>query len=327
MQRDPLLDLLEEIEQSESIVGDGDMRPPQPKEFVMPKESVMPNEQTVSFLLPYLTELIDQFENTLKNIKNYARISQEKLSYSEFVKNLSGLLTDETRKIGLVKNMLLDYVKFTTPIPKTGTVNTLIEDELKKYQAELKAKKIKLYKRLEKDLRETAVPDDHLQFILNWILQYSITLLPPNGGLWVFTRFLPSQKETGAEQDSDRKEAKDIEISIVCTGDKGLAEQSGASPGILPGQTKGTLDFGLRLVDEIVQKNRGMMKFEADAKMEKIAISLILPMERRAAFHYRSMDELTLSVDKAKTTFERLLSLEETKEGKLIPNTPPGKGF
>ena len=304
MQKDPLLDLLDEMERSESIGSEGDTSP------LQPKESITPNEPLVSLLIPYLTEIIDQFENTLKNIRDYTGISQEKVSYSEFVKNLSRMITDETRKIGLVKNMLTSYVKFANPIPKQGTVNTLIEEELNKYQAKLETKNIKLYKNFEKGLREAAVPDEHLRFIVKWILHYSITLIPFNGGLGLLTRSKVSEKEAGGEQDSNRKEGKDIEISIVCTGYTGPAEQNGARPGMLPDQTNGILDFGLRLVDEIVQKNRGVMKLEADEKKAKIAISLRFPMGRRTAIHYRSTDEPTSNVHKVKTTFERLSSLE-----------------
>jgi hypothetical protein len=41
------------------------------------------------------------------------------------------------------------------------------------------------------------------------------------------------------------------------------------------------LDLALRLVDQIVQGNRGTMKFEMDDKKEKTTIFLRFPVERR----------------------------------------------
>ena len=49
-----------------------------------------------------------------------------------------------------------------TPVKKTNTVHTLIEKALKKHQLTLEQKKVKIFKRLEGDLPETTVPDEHL---------------------------------------------------------------------------------------------------------------------------------------------------------------------
>jgi len=49
------------------------------------------------------------------------------------------------------------------------------------------------------------------------------------------------------------------------------------------------LELMLRLVKEMVLKNRGIMKFEGDEKKAKTMISLIFPTERRKVAFYESM--------------------------------------
>ena len=85
--------------------------------------------------------------------------------------------------------------------------------------------------------------------------------------------------------------------------------------GIPAHQKERILDLALRLVDEIVQRNRGMMKFEEDEKKGKTTISLRFPVERRKMVYYQQPSELTANVHKFKSTFEKLSSLEEMKRG------------
>ena len=46
------------------------------------------------------------------------------------------------------------------------------------------------------------------------------------------------------------------------------------------------MDLILRLVKEIVQKNKGVMRFEIDEKRPTTFISLLFPMERRKIVYY-----------------------------------------
>ena len=65
------------------------------------------------------------------------------------------------------------------------------------------------------------------------------------------------------------------------TSYKKPTERFRAELGIPARQKEGISDFALRLIDQIVQKNRGTMKFEMDDKKEKTAIFLRFPVERR----------------------------------------------
>jgi len=44
----------------------------------------------------------------------------------------------------------------------------------------------------------------------------------------------------------------------------------------------------LRLAEEIIKKNRGMIKFKVDDEKPITLISLTLPIERRKMVHYQS---------------------------------------
>jgi hypothetical protein len=46
----------------------------------------------------------------------------------------------------------------------------------------------------------------------------------------------------------------------------------------------------LRLIKEIIQKNRGMMKFEVNEKKPRTLISLKFPIERRKLIYYQPVN-------------------------------------
>jgi len=294
------------------------MTPPPPKspgnrdkaDLPKPKENIIPNERVAFLLFPFFMELIDQFKNSLNNLRNFARIFQEKFGDKEVGTYLKRMITEEIKKIELVQNSLLNYIRINNPITKTNTVNTLIEEELKKYQGELEEKKIKLFKTLEKDLPETVVPDDQLRYIFSCILQYVMALIPTNGSFGLYTKNLVFRREIGEDQ-----EGRFIEILMVYTGYKKSMEQFGSPLGMSPHQKERVLDLALRLVDEIVQRNHGLMKFEEDEKKTKTTISLRFPVERRKVVYYQQPSEFSSNLREFKSTFEKLSSLEEMKKG------------
>jgi len=279
-------------------------------ESIQMSKNIIPNERVAFLLFPFFIELIAQFKDTLKNLKNVTRMFQEKFNDTEFGIRLNRIITDDIKKIELVQNSLLTYIRINNPIIRTNTVNTLIEEELKKYQTELEEKKIKLFKTLEKNLPEAAVPDDQLRYILSCVLQYVMAMIGANGNLGLFTKHFPPQTKVGEDQ-----EGRYIEISVVYTGYKKPGEQPGSPLGISGHQKERILDLALRLVDEIVQRNRGMMKFEEDEKKGKTLVSLRFPMERRKVVYYQQPTELTENLHKFKTTFEKLSSLGEMRKG------------
>ena len=308
MEKDVFLDFLNE------------MSPPPPKppvtvsrnkpELPEPKESIIPSERVAFLLFPFFIELIDQFKDTLKNLRSLTKVFQEKYGDKESSVYLNRIIADDIKKIELVQNSLLNYIRINNPVTKTNTVNSIVEEEIIKYQFEMEEKKIRLFKTLEKNLPETAIPDDQLRYILSCILQYVMALMPANGNLGVFTKDFVLQKEIGED-----RERRFIEIQVVYTGYKKPGEQFRPSVGIPEHQKERILDLALRLVDEIVQRNRGMMKFEEDEKKAKASISVRFPVERRKVVYYQQPGELTSAGHEFKSTFEKLSSLEEMKKG------------
>ena len=275
-----------------------------------PKENISPNERVAFLLFPFFIELIDQFKDTLKNLKNLTKIFQEKYGDREYSAYLNRIITEDIKKIELVQNSLLNYIRINNPVAKSNTVNTLIEEEIKKSEVELEERKIRLFKTLENNLSETAVPDDQLRYIVSCMLQYIMALIPVSGNLGVFTKNIVLQREMG-----EGRESRFIEILIAYTGYKKTAEQIRSPLGIPAHQKEKILDLALKLVDEIVQRNRGIMKFEEDEKKAKAMISLRFPVERRKVVYYQQMGESGFNVHEFKSTFEKLSSLEEMKKG------------
>jgi hypothetical protein len=304
MEKDSIFEILNEIHPPVSSGSGGETESPQSK------ETIIPNERVAFLLFPFFIELIDQFKNTLKNLRNFTQIFQEKHGEKEFIAFLNRIIAEDIKKIELVQNSLLNYIRINNPIMKTNTVNTLIEEELRKYQVELEEKKIRLFKTLEKNLPETVVPDDQLRYILGSILQYVMALIPANGNLGLFTKKFVLQREIEGS-----RESRFIEILMVYTDHNKPTEQLRSPLGIPAHQKERILDLALRLVDEIVQRNHGMMKFEEDEKKAKATISLRFPVERRKVVYYQQPGEFSSNVHKIKSTFEKPSSLEEMKKG------------
>ncbi len=304
MERDVFLDFLNEMNPSPSPPNKREVEP------ARSKENIIPNERVAFLLFPFFIEMIDQFKDTLKNLKNVTRIFQEKFNDREFGVYLNRIITEDIKKIELVQDSLLTYIRINNPVTKTNTVNTLIEEELKKYQPQLEEKKIKLFKTLEKSLPEIAVPDDQLRYILSCVLQYVMALIGANGNVGIFTKQFAPQRELDEDQ-----EGRSIEILMVYTGYKKPSEQLGPALGISAHQKERIMDLALKLVDEIVQRNRGLMRFDEDERKGKTMVSLRFPVERRKVVYYQQPSELIDNVHKFKTTFEKLSSLEEMKRG------------
>ena len=305
MEKNPIFDLLDEIEESPSPAREAE------RELPTPKEQILPDERTALLLFPFFVQLIDQFKETLKGLRNQTRIYGEKFKDQEFGAQLNRIIMGDINKIELLQSNLLNYIRINNPLLKTGTVNTVIEDELLKYQAELEEKKIKLVKTLEKDLPETAVPDDQLRYILRCLLQHVVASLSPHVGLGLFTKSVVVQGERGTDQASAQKEEKCVEILMVFTTSPKPTGQFEPTWGI---QKEGILNLALRLVDEIVQRNRGVMTFKEDESKKRTMVSLRLPTERRKVIYYPRGKESGPGMSQSKTTFEKLSSLEEVKK-------------
>lgn len=255
-------------------------------ESIRSKLDFLSNEQSGLLITPFFIELIQRIKNTLGSIRNYTQISRDKFSDKEFGEYFYRAVTEDIEKIDMVLNGLMNYIKLNSPIRKTDTVHRLIEEELRKYQSKLEGKGIKLFRKFEKGLPETIVPDEQLRYILNSVLQYALASISPNLSMALYTRSFVLEKEVESP-DLLKKGGRYIEISLGFMGYKKPAEQGTGSATL---QKEEPLDLILRFVKEVVQRNRGTMRIEADEKKSKTFISLRFPVERRKVVYYQSVN-------------------------------------
>jgi signal transduction histidine kinase len=256
-------------------------------ESIKSKLDFLSNEQNASFLSSFFIDLIHRIKNTLGSIRNYTQISRGKFSDKEFGEYFYRAVTEDVEKIDMVLDGLINYIKLNTPIRKTDTVHHLTEEVLKKHQAKLEEKGIKLFKKFEKDLPETIVPDEQLKYIVSSVLQYAMAFTPPNWNIGLSTRSLILEKEAGEMDDLFKRDGRYIEISVVFAGYNKRTEPVLKTTTL---QEEEAPDLILRFVKEIVLRNRGMMRIGTDEKKTKTFISLRFPVERRKVVYYQSVN-------------------------------------
>ncbi|OGP59636.1 MAG: hypothetical protein A2162_02470 [Deltaproteobacteria bacterium RBG_13_52_11b] len=179
---------------------------------------------------------------------------------------------------------LMNYVKVSSPVRKTNTVQTLVEEALQNHQSALQRKQIRFFKRLERDLPETSVPDAHLRYILDSLLHYVVADMHPFETVTILTRSSGPGQEKAAK--IPFKESC-IEIVLLFTGHPPSWQRSGA-----PTMPKDEpTDLPLLLIKETVVRNRGRIKFQTNEDGARTMVTLTLPVERRSVFCYATRQE------------------------------------
>jgi nitrogen-specific signal transduction histidine kinase len=246
------------------------------------------SEQNANLLSLFLIELVHRIKNPLVSIKTFTQLLREKFDDEEFREHFYKIVTEDIEKIDYVLNGLLTYIKINTPIEKKDTVHVILEDVLKRHEIQLEDKKIKIFRKFEKDLPETIVHDEQLRYIFDALLQYSIPSIPPSGSIGILTKSLDQQTEPINGKTIHRRNGGSVEILIVFTGYKKPVEQFETILGIPTGQKEEAVELELRLIKEIIEKNQGMMKFEVNEKKPRTVISLRFPIERRKLIYYQT---------------------------------------
>ncbi len=249
------------------------------------KLDFLSNKPNTSFLRSFLIDLAQRIKSSLASVQNYTQISRGKFSDREFGEYYYRAVNEDIEKVNVVLNNLLDLIKVHTPIEKRNTVHHIIEEVLKKHQAKLDEKGIKVLKKLEKDLPETIVPDEQLKYILSSLLQYTVALTPPNWNLGLLTKSL-ILGDTGVEG-LFNKDGRYIEISVVFPGAQRPTQTASGTTTV---RREEAPDLILRFVKEVVLHNHGMMKVEADEKKTKTVISVRFPVERRKLVYYQTLN-------------------------------------
>jgi len=237
-------------------------------------------------LFPLFLEMFHQTKSTLESIKNIVQLSQGKFEDKEFGDFFYRVVTEDIEKTDWVLTHFLDYIKVSTPIRKMNTVHTLIEELIERYRAQLEEKKIEVFKHFGNDLPEVTVPDEHLRYILNTLVQYGMASHSLNGSIEFLTKPIISQKLAYQDQILSKQNGKYVEISVAFTGFKKPGARLEAPPsreGIIP-------DLELRLVEDVVKRNHGAMKFMEEAEMARTYISMKFPGERRKRVYYQTVN-------------------------------------
>jgi hypothetical protein len=254
-----------------------------------PRKAKEPSQETAGPPLPlFLIELVHRIKNPLVSIKTFTQLLREKFSDGEFREYFYRIVTEDIDKIDSVLDGLLSYIKINTPVRKTNTVHTIVEETLKKYEKTFEQRRIKVFKKYETDLPETVVHDEQLRYIMNSILQYAQPSIAPEGTIGILTQCVDLQKVELEDRRWKRRDGGWIEILILFTGYKKSVEQLEAALGAAPVEQAETIELELRLVKEIIQKNRGTMRFEVDEKKPRTVIAVRLPVERREVVYYPS---------------------------------------
>jgi len=251
-----------------------------------PEGKKLPVEEGSPFLSSFLIEFIQYLKNSLGSMKAFAHLSIDKLDDVEFRKYFYKVLTEDVKKIDSVLNGLLNYININTPIKKANTIHFLLEGILEEYERQLEEKRIRVFKKLEMDLPETVLHDEQLKYILSSVLQFAIFSTPAGGSIGFLTKSFNIQKGAEDRKVLLQKDGKYVEILVVFTGyQKGIEQFTGPSP--IPSiQKEGALNLLLMLVKELIQKNRGVLKFRVNEKRPRTIISLTFPAERRRLVYY-----------------------------------------
>ena len=110
------------------------------------------------------------------------------------------------------------------------------------------------------------VHDEQLRYILNSLLQYAVSSIPPHGSIGFLTKTLEAQKGTTDDKKLLQVDGTYVEIMMVFTGYKKTVGQFETVLGIPSAQKEEAMELELRLIKEIIQKNRGMIRFEVNEK-------------------------------------------------------------
>lgn len=239
---------------------------------------------------PLLIDVIQSTKSMLCDIRDLSRLTHKKFINNDFEELFVTQISSLIEQIEMLLDGFINYARSRTAVTKKDTVNTLLEKRLEKHQHRLEAKKIRVFKKLEKELPETVVPDEHMAYILDSILQYAIVLLPFGGDIVFSTKssFVAARPTFGAaapiREDYSRRS---VQISAAY---KGADEQRKMEMKSWPRQGETALNLLLRLVSLLVSEYQGTMEHESDETKTGGRIVLKFLSDRRHELHYKPAD-------------------------------------
>ena len=259
-----------------------------------PSEIEKPPIRKNGLSLPvYFIELFNRIKASLSAMQAFAFLSRENFRDRELGEHFYRIVNEDIGKTISLIECFNDYINFSTPMVKSNTVNILVEEVIRKHESQFEEKKIRIIKRqFEKDLPETAVPDEQLRYILDSVIQYTLISIPPEGSVGFLTRQFDMKALKDEEIGHLQKDGRYLEILVVSAGYEKSDEETGIvlEMGAVR-QEEEAIELILKLAKEIIEKNKGMMRYKFYNDKPMTFISLILPIERRNVVRYPSPEE------------------------------------
>ncbi len=248
------------------------------------KEKDPPGNQDNPFMSSFLVELIYTIKKTLISIKNTSTLSADRFNDVEFRKLAQKSVIEEIKTIDSVLNSLLNYININTPIIKSNTISNILEEVLEANKKQIEGKRIKIFRKNEKDLPETFIHDEQMRFVLNSVLQYALLCVPLGGTIGFLIKSFNFNNGGAGKQVSSERNGGYIEAAIGFIGESSDLPKNGGRG--LAVHEQGTANLILQLVKEILQNNHGGMTYEFDPKKPRTLITLRFPIERRKVLYY-----------------------------------------
>ena len=244
----------------------------------------------------HYVELFNRIKASLAAMQAYAFILRDNSKDKELGEHFYRIVNADIDQTVSLLNCFNDYINFSTPVIKSNTVNTLIEEVTQKHVSQFEEKKVKIIKKqFEKDLPETILPDEPLKYILNSVIECVLLSIPLNGNIGFLTRSFDIEGLTSEEKKQLQKDGKYLEILVVSTSYEKSSEEIEFVP-VIPAhpQPEEATELILKLAKEIVKKNRGMLRQKVYEDKKMTFFSLILPVEKRNVVRYPSSEERLL---------------------------------
>ena len=239
-------------------------------------------EQSTRALSLFFVKLANSIKTDLDVFKMSLELSYGKFKDVEFGNNFIKTVNEYIHGTSSGLDCFYDYLRIKSPIRRENILHAVLEEILDANEEKFKDKKIQIVKKqCEKDLPETSIREDHLRYILKWVVQYAISSVSSNGNIGLFTRSFDFREVKDDSQSFLKKDKKYIEVIIFFTTHEKVNGPPGTELGNQALMRENQNSFILPLVEEIISANGGTIRLKADPEKHYAQILLKLPAWQR----------------------------------------------
>jgi nitrogen-specific signal transduction histidine kinase len=263
-----------------SFLKKDQVKPREPK-----KEDPPTHNQDPFFMDSFLIELVHKIKNALGSIYHATVLTMDKYDDVEIRRRSHTQVKEDIKRIDSVLNSLLNFININTPIIKTNTLCTILEEILEANEKQLQQKNISIIKKYEENLPDTFINPEQVRFILHSILQYAILSTPSNETIGFLMKSRDFHDGTVSNKVSPENNRRYSEVVIGFNEDRKPVNILENSSEALGNQKEGVANLILKLAKETLQRNHGII-IETSGKRLKTLIHLRFPVERRKVVYY-----------------------------------------